>query len=490
MRDLDALRSPEFTREFLTHIGSTPATDHEATDAEIRQLLRDLVRSMPLNALLLEHKDLLRTELGFDDYHEDRIVLTLDGGGIRGLMTLVMLVAIRDLLRKKSGIADLRIDDVFDLAIGTSTGGVIVGCMVVARMELEDISKLYTQFGRVLFSDQNKTDLKQSVAARYGDARMLEILTKLFSNKRLDDPGIAFASSNERGPAGIRFGFTTCDISRSHLRVLLLRNYDGPPELGTQHCYVSESVRATATPPLVIHPYARFYPSLEIHFTDWSMVTQTRYTQWTHEEYFLGLAPSDRRDEYQKRHERDDTLLRDTVLVDGGISVNNPVLLGLAEAERIWCKGQGSNSSNCGIRLVRVGTGVSPDESNPTWNRTVPRPLDTHLFVGPNDRTNYLSVVIDLVTHSYVSSATETETAEATMARFGSMMASYHRLNPQLKRPIRMDDTSDEAIRDLLEQGREWVASDLGRATVEKVAEEIFINSGRLHMLMKQRQKP
>ena len=109
MRDLDALRSPEFTREFLTHIGSTPATDHEATDAEIRQLLRDLVRSMPLNALLLEHKDLLRTALGFDDYHEDRIVLTLDGGGIRGLMTLVMLVAIRDLLRKKSGIADLRI---------------------------------------------------------------------------------------------------------------------------------------------------------------------------------------------------------------------------------------------------------------------------------------------------------------------------------------------------------------------------------------------
>ena len=279
MRDLDALRSPEFTREFLTHIGSTPATDHEATDAEIRQLLRDLVRSMPLNALLLEHKDLLRTALGFDDYHEDRIVLTLDGGGIRGLMTLVMLVAIRDLLRKKSGIADLRIDDVFDLAIGTSTGGVIVGCMVVARMELEDISKLYTQFGRVVFSDQNKTDLKQSVAARYGDARMLEILTKLFSNKRLDDPGIAFASSNERGPAGIRFGFTTCDISRSHLRVLLLRNYDGPPELGTQHCYVSESVRATATPPLVIHPYARFYPLLEIHFTDWSMRRPRRGTR-------------------------------------------------------------------------------------------------------------------------------------------------------------------------------------------------------------------
>jgi len=50
-------------------------------------------------------------------------ILSLDGGGIRGFLTLQYLEAIEALLRQRTGRADLVLSDYFDLIGGTSTGG-------------------------------------------------------------------------------------------------------------------------------------------------------------------------------------------------------------------------------------------------------------------------------------------------------------------------------------------------------------------------------
>jgi hypothetical protein len=52
-------------------------------------------------------------------------ILSLDGGGIRGILTLEFLGVIESMLRKRSGRDDFRLCDYFDLIGGTSTGSII-----------------------------------------------------------------------------------------------------------------------------------------------------------------------------------------------------------------------------------------------------------------------------------------------------------------------------------------------------------------------------
>ena len=54
-----------------------------------------------------------------------RKLLALDGGGIRGVLSLLILARIERLLVKQSGRADYRLADYFDYVAGTSTGAII-----------------------------------------------------------------------------------------------------------------------------------------------------------------------------------------------------------------------------------------------------------------------------------------------------------------------------------------------------------------------------
>jgi predicted acylesterase/phospholipase RssA len=65
-------------------------------------------------------------EPGGEDKPEIRKILALDGGGIRGIITLEILARIESLLREKSGRRDdFVLADYFDFIAGTSTGAII-----------------------------------------------------------------------------------------------------------------------------------------------------------------------------------------------------------------------------------------------------------------------------------------------------------------------------------------------------------------------------
>jgi patatin-like phospholipase/acyl hydrolase len=64
----------------------------------------------------------------FRDSNTPKKILSLDGGGVRGLSTLLILQKIMDKLnrdRRDNGDPEVRPCDVFDLIGGTSTGGYI-----------------------------------------------------------------------------------------------------------------------------------------------------------------------------------------------------------------------------------------------------------------------------------------------------------------------------------------------------------------------------
>lgn len=78
-------------------------------------------------------------------------VLTLDGGGIRGLYTAALLKDIMDHYAQKRGVNDgLDIGTGFDLIAGTSTGG-ILACALAKGLHPDEIVSLYRDHGPSIF---------------------------------------------------------------------------------------------------------------------------------------------------------------------------------------------------------------------------------------------------------------------------------------------------------------------------------------------------
>lgn len=69
-------------------------------------------------------------------------ILALDGGGVRGLLTIGMLAQLEDDLRRRSGNPDYRLCQYFDLIGGTSTGSIIATGLALG-MSVGEISALY-----------------------------------------------------------------------------------------------------------------------------------------------------------------------------------------------------------------------------------------------------------------------------------------------------------------------------------------------------------
>jgi predicted acylesterase/phospholipase RssA len=77
-------------------------------------------------------------------------LLALDGGGIRGLITLGYLGRIEKILRRRYGKDDLVLADYFDLIAGTSTGSIIATLLALGH-PVDKILGLYRSLGREAF---------------------------------------------------------------------------------------------------------------------------------------------------------------------------------------------------------------------------------------------------------------------------------------------------------------------------------------------------
>jgi predicted acylesterase/phospholipase RssA len=80
-------------------------------------------------------------------------ILALDGGGIRGALTLGYLEKTESLLRDRYDRKDLVLSDYYDLIGGTSTGAIIASCLAIGK-SVEDVIQLYKNFGKVVFGKQ------------------------------------------------------------------------------------------------------------------------------------------------------------------------------------------------------------------------------------------------------------------------------------------------------------------------------------------------
>ena len=82
-------------------------------------------------------------------------LLALDGGGIRGLLTIEMLARLQAVLRDATGAGtDFRLSQDFDDVAGTSTGAIIATCVSLG-MSVDEIRTFYLANGAAMFARAN-----------------------------------------------------------------------------------------------------------------------------------------------------------------------------------------------------------------------------------------------------------------------------------------------------------------------------------------------
>lgn len=104
-------------------------------------------------------------------------ILALDGGGIRGMMTVEVLAAIENLLRNKLGRGeDFVLADYFDFVAGTSTGAIIAACISLG-MKVSEIRDFYLSSGEEMF---DKSCLLKRFRYKYEDEKLAGKLQEVF----------------------------------------------------------------------------------------------------------------------------------------------------------------------------------------------------------------------------------------------------------------------------------------------------------------------
>lgn len=132
-----------------------------------------------------------------------RKLLGIDGGGIRGVLSLQILAKIENLLINESNRPDYRLADYFDYVAGTSTGGIIAAGIALG-MSVAEIFAFYLNSGAQMFdrtsiihrlqSEHKSEPLARELKNVFGEATTLKaeeietLLLLVMRNATTDSP--------------------------------------------------------------------------------------------------------------------------------------------------------------------------------------------------------------------------------------------------------------------------------------------------------------
>jgi patatin-like phospholipase/acyl hydrolase len=201
-----------------------------------------------------------------------RRLLAMDGGGIRGVMTLEVLAKIESELQRRLGRGDdFVLADYFDYVAGTSTGAIIATCLSLG-MRVDAIRNFYVESGPAMFDKTNL--LRRYFRNRFHDEKLAAKLREVIK-QQADKQGIAVKPGEEE----IKLG---TDALKTYL-MLVLRNAttDSPwpvsnnPDAKYNDCTRSDCnlnlplwqlVRASTAAPTYFPPEVVYVGEARIHF--------------------------------------------------------------------------------------------------------------------------------------------------------------------------------------------------------------------------------
>ncbi|XP_061536518.1 85/88 kDa calcium-independent phospholipase A2 isoform X1 [Phycodurus eques] len=335
-----------------------------------------------------------------DNRRMDTLVC-LDGGGIRGLVLIQMLIA----LEKEAGRPTR---ELFDWVAGTSTGG-ILALAIVHGKSMEYLRCLYFRMKEQVFRGSRP----------YESAPLEDFLKKEFGeNTKMTDVQYP------------RVMVTSVLADRHPGELHIFRNYDPPVRRETPYA-------TTATFKALTIP--RGWEDEDVLLVGYTVEPANKHRKVTDEEQLVwraarssGAAPT-----YFRPMGR---------FLDGGLLANNPTLDAMSEVHQYYkvlkAEGHGVEIKKLGL-VVSLGTGKPPQVAVSSVDVFRPsNPLElAKSIVGAKELGKML---VDCCTDS---DGCAVDRATAWCEMIGTI---YHRLSPQLSQEVMLDEVSDTILVDML----------------------------------------
>lgn len=202
-----------------------------------------------------------------------KLVLSLDGGGIRGIFSACVLEALEQVIGRPCG-------EAFDLIAGTSTGG-ILACGLASGVSISDLRDLYAKRGGEIFSKDPLEFAMNLLDSKYSPEPLERILAEVLHDHTLTD-------------ATTKLLVTAYAIELPH------------------------SAKSWAAPDSTRAPYVfKSWAGANAYLRDVARATSA--------------APT-----YFPPHEFTNLSGEKGAYVDGGVFANNPAMCAFAEAVRLW----------------------------------------------------------------------------------------------------------------------------------------------------------
>ena len=336
-------------------------------------------------------------------------ILSIDGGGIRGIVPGTILVAVEQKLIKKTGNPDAKLADYFDMIAGTSTGGILT-CIYLTpgqtsepslprpKYSAQEALNIYVEHGNKVFFIDKAQRIRSGdglLDEKYSAANLEKLLFNYFQDTKLSQL----------------------------LRPCLVTSYDiqrGQPKFFTQH----DAVECGDSNDFLVKEVARSTSAAPTYF------------------------------EVAKTHSLSGVTYP---LVDGGVFANNPTLCAYAEVHakffktpdgfmlksKAGAKKQEELSEITAKDMLVMSLGTGRTELNYDYNKAKdwglaewPKPLIEIMMMGVSQTVDYqLQQIYDSI----------------------NLPKNYLRIDPKLtkQKMVQMDNATAANIQDLKELGIE-----------------------------------
>ena len=230
-------------------------------------------------------------------------ILTIDGGGIRGILPGQILTKLEEIIQNKSGNASAKIGDYFDMIAGTSTGGILTAFLLCPG-----------------FDGKAKYTAKEAVSTYIEQGG--DIFEKSFGHSIVSAGGITDEKYQATNLENILREKLGADLWLSSLlKPCLITAYDIENRKAT---FFNQADAALPKNNFKVWEIARATSAAPTYF-EAAQITSEEGKKFT--------------------------------LVDGGVFANNPALCAYAEARKYFTKILNKNISAKDIFMVSLGTG-------------------------------------------------------------------------------------------------------------------------------------
>jgi patatin-like phospholipase/acyl hydrolase len=176
-------------------------------------------------------------------------ILSLDGGGIRGIFTLGILKKIESLLRVEKNNPNLLLGDYYDLIGGTSTGAIIASGLAIGKT-VDEIIELYLELGKKIFGDGRKhrllkrdwSGVRAIFNENYSSENLENYLKSVFGDIKIND--------KVRIKCGLAINTKRADTNS----LWTMTNSPGIYNVANAHLTLWELCRASAAAPYYFKP--------------------------------------------------------------------------------------------------------------------------------------------------------------------------------------------------------------------------------------------